>query len=59
MIWGGWEVVSGTLATNQISPALGLKMGYVYLAVPISGLFVLLFAAEAFREDWAREPKDL
>ncbi len=58
MIWGGWKVVSGTLATNQISPALGLKMGYVYLAVPISGLFILLFAAEAFREDWAREPQD-
>ena len=56
MVWGGWKVVSGTLATNQVSPALGLKMGYVYLAVPISGFFVLLCAAEAFLEDWAREP---
>lgn len=54
MSWGGWMVVSGTLATNQVSPALGLKMGHVYLALPISGFFVLLFAAEAFLEDWAR-----
>lgn len=55
MSWGGWMVVSGTLATNQVSPALGLKMGHVYLALPISGFFVLLFAVEAFLEDWARE----
>ncbi len=48
LTWGGWAVVSGTLATRQVSPALGLKMGYVYLALPISGLFIMLFAAEAF-----------
>jgi len=59
MSWGGWMVVSGTLATNQVSPALGLKMGHVYLAVPISGLFVLLFAAESFLEDWARGADEL
>jgi TRAP-type C4-dicarboxylate transport system permease small subunit len=58
MAWGGWEVVAGTLATNQISPALGLRMGYVYLAVPISGFFILLFAAEGFLEEWARGPEE-
>jgi TRAP-type C4-dicarboxylate transport system permease small subunit len=34
------------LASGQVSPALGLKFGYVYLAVPISGLFIVLFAGE-------------
>lgn len=59
MAWGGWKIVSGTLATHQVSPALGLQMGYVYLALPISGLFIVLFAAEAFLADWAREAKDI
>lgn len=56
---GGWNVALGTLATHQVSPALGLRMGYVYLALPISGLFIALFAAEGFLRDWAQEPKDL
>jgi len=32
-----------TLHLQQKSPALGVEMGYVYLAVPISGFFMLLY----------------
>lgn len=49
-IAGGWALVSKTLAAGQVSPALGIKMGYVYLAVPITGVFFLLFAAENIAE---------
>ena len=45
-LYGGLQVVFGTLATEQTTPALGWKMGYVYAAVPIAGVFILLFAME-------------
>jgi len=50
LIIGGIQLVSITLRTNQVSPALGLKMGYVYLALPISGFFLLFYSVELFIE---------
>jgi len=50
LIIGGIQLVSITLRTNQLSPALGLKMGYVYLALPISGFFLLFYSVELFIE---------
>jgi TRAP-type C4-dicarboxylate transport system permease small subunit len=47
MILGGIDMVR-TLV--QPSPFLGIRMGYVYLAVPISGCFMLLYSALAFTE---------
>ena len=44
LLVGGIRLVSLTLLTNQLSPALGVKMGYVYLAIPICGLVVFLDA---------------
>jgi TRAP-type C4-dicarboxylate transport system permease small subunit len=45
---GGGQLVHRTLVTNQVSPALGLKMGYVYLAIPISGFFLVIYSIELF-----------
>ena len=47
---GGLKLVSITLQTNQISPALSVKMGYVYLALPISGFFLTFYSVEFFVE---------
>ncbi|OHB64059.1 MAG: hypothetical protein A2168_06130 [Planctomycetes bacterium RBG_13_50_24] len=44
MVIGGIDLVGSTLKLEQMSPALGIKVGYVYLAVPISGLFLLLYS---------------
>jgi TRAP-type C4-dicarboxylate transport system permease small subunit len=44
MVIGGIELVSNTLKLGQVSPALGVKVGYVYLAVPISGFFLVLYS---------------
>ncbi len=46
MVYGGCKIVSLTLMFEQRSAALGIKMGYVYLALPISGLFIVLFSVE-------------
>lgn len=46
LVYGGWVLVSETLASGQTSPALGWQMGYVYAAAPISGAFICFFAIE-------------
>lgn len=43
MVYGGAKAVSLTMA--QISPALHLPMGYVYLALPLSGVFILFYSS--------------
>jgi len=44
MVVGGIDLVASMLELGQESPALRVKMGYVYLAVPISGFFLTLYA---------------
>lgn len=46
MVWGGTTLVMKTLAIGQVTPTLNLPMGYVYLSVPVSGLFFILFSVE-------------
>ena len=50
LVVGGIELVIRILAPQQVSPALGLKMGYVYLAIPISGFFLVFYSVELFVE---------
>ena len=45
-IYGGCQVVGGALAMEQVTPSLGWKMGHVYLALPVSGVFMLMFAVD-------------
>ncbi|MEJ5260263.1 MAG: TRAP transporter small permease [Anaerohalosphaeraceae bacterium] len=54
MIVGGTELVRITLRLQQKSPALGVQMGYVYLAVPISGFFMLLYSGIGLYERLVR-----
>jgi TRAP-type C4-dicarboxylate transport system permease small subunit len=44
MVIGGMDLVITTLNLGQISPGLGVKIGYVYLAIPLSGLFLVLYS---------------
>jgi TRAP-type C4-dicarboxylate transport system permease small subunit len=47
---GGTRVVLDTLAVGQSTPALGIEKGHVYLALPIAGVFITLFAIEQLVE---------
>ena len=49
-LYGGTYIVVESLKLEQMTPALGWKMGYVYLALPISGFFMLLFTLENLYE---------
>lgn len=44
MIYGGMNLVTKTLSSGQISPALGIPMGWVYIAIPVSGAAILFYS---------------
>ena len=44
LLVGGMKLVSLTLELNQISASLGVMMGYVYLALPLSGVLILMYS---------------
>ena len=46
LIMGGANLVRETLSRGQLSPAVRVPMGYVYLALPISGFFLTLYSVE-------------
>ena len=52
-VYGGWRMVADTLAIGQKTPALQWEMGYVYLAVPISGVFMVIYSIENLIETLA------
>ncbi|AWB66097.1 TRAP transporter small permease [Saccharobesus litoralis] len=49
MVYGGISLVDLTMTPVQTSAALGLKMGYVYFAVPIAGAIIALFGINKVR----------
>jgi len=54
MVFGGVRLVIITLTLNQISAVLRIKLGYVYLVLPLSGLLLmfysLLFLVEIYKK---------
>ena len=43
MVYGGGSLMMKTLSNGQLSPVLGLQMGWVYSAIPISGVCMILY----------------
>jgi TRAP-type C4-dicarboxylate transport system permease small subunit len=44
MVIGGLRLVTVTLTLNQISASLQIKLGFVYLVVPLSGALIMFYA---------------
>jgi TRAP-type C4-dicarboxylate transport system permease small subunit len=57
LMWGGWQLVSQTSALGQMTPTLGIPKAWVYVAVPLSGVFTALFTL-AQMVDTVRAPSD-
>jgi TRAP-type C4-dicarboxylate transport system permease small subunit len=47
MVIGGLLLVQLALQLNQISAAMGIRMGFVYLALPLAGMLVIVFSIES------------
>ncbi len=43
MVVGGGRLVYVTLTLNQLSPALQIPLGYIYLALPLSGACIVTY----------------
>lgn len=43
LLVGGIQLVTDTFQLGQTSPATGIQLGYVYLAVPIAGFFITFY----------------
>ncbi|MFQ5603019.1 MAG: TRAP transporter small permease [bacterium] len=46
LLVGGTQLVAETFQLGQTAPATGLKLGFVYLAVPIAGFFIAMYGLE-------------
>ena len=46
LVYGGATLVIRTVSLLQASPALGLPMGYVYLALPVGGFFMTVYSLQ-------------
>lgn len=46
MILGGFRLVDLTFNLKQISAAMGIKMGYVYSVIPLSGLLIIYYSID-------------
>ena len=46
LVIGGIRLVNITFTLNQISPAMELKMGYVYLVLPLTGLLFIYYSLD-------------
>ena len=44
LVHGGIQLATKTLAMGQLTPALGLQMGYIYFCLPISGLLMIFYS---------------
>jgi TRAP-type C4-dicarboxylate transport system permease small subunit len=44
LVVGGWRLVNITFTLNQISPSMGLPMGYVYLVLPLTGVLIIYYS---------------
>jgi len=52
MIIGGIRLLIITFTLNQISAALQVNLGYVYLIIPLSGLLIMFYAFVFFMEKY-------
>jgi len=44
LLWGGIRLVSIQLYLDQVSAAMQIKMGYIYLVLPLTGVLLALYS---------------
>ena len=44
MVIGGLRLVFITFSLDQISAAMGIRMGYIYMVLPLSGLLIMYYS---------------
>lgn len=55
LVIGGIRLVAITLSLNQISAALRIKLGYVYLVLPVSGALLMFYSVFFIFENYLKQ----
>ncbi|KAA3616917.1 MAG: TRAP transporter small permease [Calditrichaeota bacterium] len=56
LVVGGLRLVDLTFTLNQISPAMGIPMGYVYLVLPLTGILMIYYSVVFIIDAWRKQP---
>ncbi|MDG5767725.1 TRAP transporter small permease [Balneolales bacterium ANBcel1] len=59
LVYGGIQLVILTYVLDQYSPALGVSMSVVYLALPLSGIAMVLYAVEFILQELGIRRKEV
>ncbi len=51
MVIGGARLVYLTLLLEQLSPSLQIPLGFIYLVIPVSGLFIIYYSISNYLTD--------
>jgi TRAP-type C4-dicarboxylate transport system permease small subunit len=54
LVIGGLRLVHLTFTLKQISPVMGIPMGYVYLVLPLTGILFLYYSLHFIVEAWIK-----
>lgn len=59
LMFGGWYLVQLVWELNQLSASLQISLAYVYFALPLSGLLIVIYALNFIRQIVAEGPQDM
>ena len=57
LVYGGVEITK--LAMGQVSPALGVPMGYIYTVIPLSGIITIIYSVINLKDLLAQTDKNV
>lgn len=56
LVYGGAHLVALTFSPVQLSPALGIRIGYVYAVLPLSGVLMSVYAVRELVDTLTSDP---
>jgi len=58
MVIGGLRLVFITFSLDQTSAAMGIRMGYIYLVLPLSGLLIMYYSIFFIADLWKNRQQE-
>jgi TRAP-type C4-dicarboxylate transport system permease small subunit len=59
LVFGGWYLVQLTWELNQLSASLQISLAYVYFALPLSGVLMVIYAVNFIKQIIIEGPQEV
>ncbi|NBC66337.1 MAG: TRAP transporter small permease subunit [Bacteroidetes bacterium] len=59
LVFGGWYLVQLTWELNQLSASLQISLAYVYFALPLSGVLIVIYAVNFIKQIITEGPQEV